>query len=172
MRNDKDSLVAEINRAFPFVDMPEADDIPHHLMACPTCDGLAADLEAFRGQAIEAEAIRMLHQEMSHLSAKAWRWVLPHYLRYCLTPEAAHSSFETEFLIYSLSPIEEFEADTQSRLSLINSDQIRVLRDFLAYLALLDHWSTYCPSELAGGIAFLQGVLDLRANLGSGSRLG
>lgn len=168
MNIDKHSLAHEIDRAFPFVRMPAPDEIPHHRGGCPTCEQLVIDLDVFRGKAIGADAIRELHQEMSHLSAEAWRWILPHYLRYCLTPEAEYSSFETEFLIYSLSPVEAFEADTVSRLALLSSDQIRVLREFLLYLSSVDYWKNYCPNEIDRGVAFLTSILAGGTETGTG----
>jgi hypothetical protein len=40
-----------------------------------------------------------MHQEMTCLSARGWSWALPHYLPFCLTPEAEYNRMETEFLI-------------------------------------------------------------------------
>jgi hypothetical protein len=156
------SLAEEVDLLFPLVDMPRADELMHHREGCPVCKDLAGDLEALRGRAIDGDAIRQLHQEMSHLSAKAWQWVLPYYLRYCLTPEAEYNSFETEFLVYGLSPLKEFEADTANRLALISSDQINVLRSFLMYLMTIEYWKSYCPTELQRGILFLEEILRER----------
>jgi hypothetical protein len=159
MSNDAESLAKEIDQAFPLIGMPSPEEIQRHLTGCPTCEHLAADLESYRDKLIGVEVIRELHQEISHLSAKALQWILPYYLKYCLTPEAEYSGFETEFLIYSLAPVEEFEADVTCQLSLFNSNQIRVLRKFMAYLLSTDYWRSYCPVELDRGIAFLSKLL-------------
>jgi len=163
MNSNADNLMREINQEFPVIEMPKSDEIPHHRAGCVTCEHLAADLAVFRDKTIDAKLIRELHQEMSHLSAKAWRWMLPFYLRYCLTSEAEYSRFETEFLIYSLAPTEEFEADTSGRLSLISVDQLQVLLKFLSYLLSIEYWKSYCPTELYRGIAFLMKTLEERS---------
>lgn len=162
MSNDPGTLAGEIDRLLPLVNMPPADALVHHREGCPVCKDLAGDLEELRGRAIDGDAIRQLHQEMSHLSAEAWRWVLPYYLRYCLTPEAEYNSFETEFLIYSLSPLKEFEADTANRLALLSLDQVNLLRSFLIYLLTVEYWKSYCPLELHRGILFLEEILRVR----------
>lgn len=159
MNNNSENLSKEIDRVFPLIEMPSPEKISHHLRGCSTCEHLAADLENYKNKPIGADVIRELHQEMSHLSAEAWQWLLPYYLKYCLTPEANYSCFETEFLIYSLAPVKEFEADVTSRLCFLNTDQIRVVRDFMIYLSSIDHWRNYCPVEIGRGIAFLSGFL-------------
>lgn len=159
-------LAKEIDHFFPVIGMPSPENIPAHLDGCSTCAQLASDLNVYRDKPIDAALIREIHQEMSHLSANAWRWVLPHYLRFCLTPEAEYSCFETEFLIYNLVPATEFEVATKARLSLLSDDQVRVLRDFLTHLLSTDYWRNYSPAKLTRGVAFLSEILEERSSPG------
>lgn len=152
-------MANEIEQAFPFVDMPSFAEIPNHDQGCHECSQLAEDVDALRGRPIGGEEIRQLHQELSHLSAKSWQWLLPHYLRYCATPEAEYNKFETEFLIYSLSPLERFEGDANNRLKFITDSQIQTLLNLLRCFSTDEYWGKYCPAELQRGISFLKKVL-------------
>ena len=149
-------LLDEIESAFPFMEMPLDTDLLFHKKDCFECDDLLADIDQYRGKKITGNAIRVIHQEMSHLSAKTWQWVLPHYLRFCLTPEAEYNRMETEFLIYSLAPSLEFQAETWQRLSLLNKNQINCLIHFLEWCSNHQYWKEYCPDEIDRGINFLR----------------
>jgi hypothetical protein len=72
-------------------------------------------------------------QALSQLSAIAWRWVLPNYLRFCLAADAEYSRMEMEFFIYNLGPADEFQKDTVERLSKLDRQQMDCLIKFM-------HW--------------------------------
>ena len=151
-----DALLKEIESAFPLVEMPPGIEIPFHKDGCIECDHLREDLEEYRGKEITGEAIRLIHQEMSHLSAKAWRWILPHYLKFCLTPEAEYNRMEAEFLIYSLGPNLKFQAETLQRLLILNRDQMNCLIHFLEWCLNHQYWKEYCPDDINRAINFLR----------------
>lgn len=153
------SILTEIESAFPFVEMPLGIELSFYKDGCFECDRLRDDLEQYRGKEITVEAIRLIHQEMSILSAKAWQWLLPHYLRFCLTPEAEYNRVETEFLIYNLGPALEFQKDTMQRLSLLNRDQINCLIHFLEWCANHQYWKDYCLEDINKARKFLSKVL-------------
>jgi len=159
---DTSRLAEEIDLAFPIVEMPKGKELPFQALDGLEAEHLVNDLEQFRGKPFEGAAIRLVHQEMSHLSAKAWRWILPHYLRFCLTPEAEYNRMETEFLIYSLGPDLPFQRDTLQRLSLLTAVQIECLVHFLEWCLDNKYWRDYCPNNITKAIDFL------RANLASG----
>ncbi len=98
------------------------------------------------------------YRQMSQLSAKAWRWILPHYLKFCLTPEAEYNRMETEFLIYSLGPTLEFQKETLERLSNLNKAQIDCLIHFLEWCLSQQHWKEYCPEDIERAINFLRTI--------------
>jgi len=120
---------------------------------------VAEELERYRSKPIDGDAIRLVHQELSNLSAKAWRWILPHYLRFCLTAEAEYNRMETEFLIYNLAPELQFQTDTSQRLSLLTAMQVACLIDFLGWCFDQEYWKEYCPQNINRAISFLQTVL-------------
>ncbi len=151
-----EELLVEILTVFPFREMPAGLELRFHRTGCPQCEYLSNDLEEFRGKTIGEVAIRQLHQEMSCLSAQGWAWILPHYLRFCLSKEADFSRMETEFLLYSLSPAEQFRDDTKIRLSLLNMEQISCLIHFVEWLEMHPHWSEYCMAEIQEAKTFLQ----------------
>jgi hypothetical protein len=88
--------------------------------------------------------------------------LMPHYLRFCLTSEAAYNRIETEFLIYSiysLGPELRFQSDTLKRLSLFTASQLACLTHFLDWCRNKEYWRDYCPGNIDAALAFL------RANL-------
>ncbi|MDM5178635.1 hypothetical protein PO883_15660 [Massilia sp. DJPM01] len=151
-----EALLAEISIAFPPVKMPGKSDLRFHRDSCFHCDYLARDLETFRGKPVGAAVIWVLHRELSSLSAKGWAWALPHYLPFCLSPEAQDKRTETEFLLYSLAPVEKFEAETRVRLSALNGPQVTCLVHFVEWCKAHPHWGTYCPSEIEDALNFLK----------------
>lgn len=151
-----DALSKEIEAVFSFVEMPLGAELLFHKNGCLECGSLLEDIEQYRGKEITGEFIRLIHQELSHLSAKAWRWILPYYLRFCLTPEAEYNQMETEFLIYNLGPDLKFQTETLQRLSLLNKDQINCLIHFLEWCSINQHWKECCPNELGMALKFLQ----------------
>jgi len=158
MTTDTCVLLKEIESVFPFVDMPGKNEFLFRKNGCFECDGLQSDLEGYRNKEITGEAIRLVHQELSNLSAKGWQWILPHYLRFCLTPEAEYNRMETEFLIYSLSPLPEFEQDTLLRLSLLDKEQINCLMHFLSWCENQQHWKDYCLEDIGRAQKFLSSI--------------
>ena len=152
-------LAQAIEDAFPFLDMPSSEKLAIHDSSCGRCADLAKDIDECRGREIAGDAIRLVHQDLSHLSRWAWQWILPHYLRFCLTSEAKQNRMETEFLIYNLAPDQRFESDTGARLSLLSIGQLKVLLQFLLWLSGDEYWSVYCPQDIHRGQVFLETLL-------------
>ncbi len=150
-----EKLAEDIENTFPIVDMPRGSDISFHKDGCFECSWLAEKLERYRGKEFTGDAIRLIHQELTCLSAKAWRWILPHYLKFCLTSEAAYNTMETEFLIYNLGPDLKYQKDTLQRLTELNTAQIACLIHFLDWCSNHEYWSEYCPEEIKKAINFL-----------------
>ena len=156
---DAHSLLAEIDQVLPPVLKPKPNDVAFHALGCGQCDDLRADLTEYSDRVLPPEAIRYIHNELSCLSAHGLRWVLPSYLKVCLTQDL-YDPLETEFLIYNLAPNPEDEADARQRLSALDLRQLMCLLHFLEWCRDHPHWSTYCPTEIADGILFLQSVAD------------
>ncbi|WP_097459230.1 DUF6714 family protein [Mangrovitalea sediminis] len=150
-----EDLRKEIEATFPFVEKPQGLALSFHKDACFQCEYLRKDLQSFKGKELPPEGIREIHQEMSCLSAKGWRWVLPSYLRYSLAEDASYDKTETEFLIYNLSPGLKYQLETKQRLAALNEEQLLCLIHFLEWCQEHEHWGQYCAEEISAGIAFL-----------------
>ena len=153
-----EQLLKEIEAAFPFVEKPKGLDLSFHNESCFQCSELRSDLEMYCEKNIPNKVIRIIHQELSCLSADGWRWVLPSYLRYCVTREASYNQTETEFLIYNLAPSLEYQNEAIERLSALNAEQRQCLVHFLEWCKRHDHWGQYCPNEISKGIEFLSTI--------------
>jgi len=154
----KKILLDEIDTVFPFVEMPSHDELSFHKDGCSQCDDFLSDLELYRGKEISGEVIRLVHQEMAQLSAKAWAWILPHYLRYCLTSEGEYNRMETEFLIYNLSPSDKFKLDSAMRLSMLNPEQVSYLIKFCDWLLQKPEWKDIYEEDINRAIVFLNAL--------------
>jgi hypothetical protein len=152
---ETNELLAEIRRAYPVVEMPKKRGLRFHAEGCVQCQYLSDYLDEHRGQPIDGEIIRYMHQEMSCLSAAGWAWALPHYLPFCLTPEAEYNQMETEFLIYGLGPRDEHKTEAKERLSALSDPQIDCLKSFLGWLSVHPKWSEYCPEDISRAERFL-----------------
>jgi hypothetical protein len=152
---DINKLTKEIEATFPLVEMPSRIELSIHKENCPECDDLVDDIDQYRDKEITGDAIRLIHQELSLLSAKAWQWILPHYLRFCLTSEAEYNRMETEFLIYNLSPSDRYHEDTLQRLSLLNKDQLNCLIHFLEWCEEQQYWKSCCADDIWRAKSFL-----------------
>ncbi|MCP4488288.1 MAG: hypothetical protein GY820_13345 [Gammaproteobacteria bacterium] len=155
---DTEILTKQIEDSFPFVPKPKGEGLSFHKDDCFHCGYLRGDLEDYNDPELPPEGIRLIHQEMSCLSAKGWRWALPSYLRYCLTDEAAYNEMEIEFLIYNFAPIEEHKKETKERLGELNTQQIDCLINFIDWCNSQDKWASYCPAEIAGAKEFLNSL--------------
>jgi hypothetical protein len=153
---DVRKLSDEISVAFPPIDMPARSELILHDQGCAECIEFVRDLDEFRGKEISANVIRLIHQELSHLSPAGWRWMLPHYLRFCLSDQGREERMETEFLIYNLGPALKFQADTAKRLSLLTSAQIRCLVDFLQWCLTQSYWREFFGKEIDQAVNFLR----------------
>jgi len=151
-------LVKEVEDVFPSISKPQGLDLTFHKTGCDECMYVRQDMEGITGAELPFKTLRYLHDEWSCLSAKGWRWVLPSYLKHCLTVDSTYDDMETEFLIYNLGPELKYQKDTLERLSLLNQAQIECLIHFLQWCEVHPHWSEYCPEDIAQALAFMRTV--------------
>ncbi len=154
--NDKALLLKEIEEVFPFVEKPNGLSLSYHKAECAECEGVRRDLEAYSEPELPNEALRYLHNEMGCLSAKAWRWVFPSYLRYCVDVDDTYDGVETEYLIYNFSPELRHQTETYKQLSEFNQAQIDCLIHFLEWCSVHPHWSEYCKEDIENAIGFIK----------------
>ena len=153
-----DELLEEIRVAFPVLPMPARQALQFHPDGCAQCEYLSEYLYERREQAVDGNVIRYMHQEMTCLSSKGWAWALPHYLPYCLTPEAEYNWMETEFLIYNLGCGDKYKDNMRAQLVDLTVLQIRCLIRFVEYLDVHPKWSAYCPDEIRRALNFVRGL--------------
>jgi hypothetical protein len=137
---EADLLVKNIDAVFPFMEMPASEKLTFHQDNCYLCDEMRRYLNASRNIKIDDKLIRRVHQELNHLSPIAFRWILPHYLRFCLSSGGKYSQEEVYFLVYNLSPDPEFQEDEYRRLSGLNFSQINCLVNFLKWCESNEDW--------------------------------
>ena len=150
-----EALLQEIEAAFPPSEKPEGSALSFHQSGCSECEYLRQDLEQYSALTLPDEAIRYLHNDLSCLSAQGLRWVLPSYLRRCVTQDAEYDAIETEFLIYNLAPEENFEDGTRSRFSWLSREQIKCIFHFLEWCRDHPYWSKYCAKDIARALTFV-----------------
>jgi hypothetical protein len=114
---DTEALLKEIDNVFPGIAKPKGLDLTFHKVGCMQCQDLREDFFQYTDANLPPEAIRYLHQELSCLSAKGMLWVLPSYLKYCLSDAGRYSGMETEFLIYNFHTDLKYQKDTLKRFS-------------------------------------------------------
>ena len=156
----KESLIDRINYVFPYIEMPAYRELSFCKPACEQDKGFFEGLELYRDKEITGEVIRLVHQELYLLSGKSWAWILPHYIRYCLTPEGEYNGSETEFLIYNLGPSKRFRSDTKKRLSKLNNSQISCLTDFCYWLLQDPKWRDVSEDDIQQAIDFLRSLSE------------
>jgi hypothetical protein len=154
------SLLAEIATVFPPDDMPPIEALTVHPDGCDECSYLRRDIEDVRGKPIGGELIRLVHQNLACLSVRTLRWIFPHYLRYCLSPDGEQTRMETEFLVYFLSPKAEFYDDSLKRLAFLGENQIQCILHFLDWCRAHPHWGEYFPDDLRVATEFCGKLLS------------
>lgn len=152
---DTQELLTEIQLAFPVVEMPSKRDLRFHPDGCLQCDFISEYLDEHRSGIIDGAVIRYMCIEMTCLSAMGWDWVLPHYLPYCLTPEAEYNQSEIEYLVYNLGTSDEYKSETKVRLSGLSKQQVLCLKHFLSWLNRHPKWRDYFPEDIARALQMM-----------------
>jgi hypothetical protein len=152
---DRNAIADEIESRFPFVDRPLDSQLCLHPDA-PTCSELLRSLGELQHRELRVGEIRVVHQLLNQLSPRALLWILPSYLRYCVTAEAEYSRMEVEFLIYSFGPELRFQQDAVKRLSLLSRGQIECLIDFISWCLANEFWRSYFEEDLRRAQTFLR----------------
>ena len=164
MTEEPDAQLRKIELAFPFVGMPPVERLISHSAAQRAgVDYLLSELEEYRGKSVTVELIKAIHQELHNLSAEAWGWILPYYLRFCMSEDGLQSGIELEYLIYKFDPKQEFREETIEKFSLLTKKQIKCLIDIVQWCMNDEYWYEYFPDNLQGAMRFLQSVYRNRS---------
>lgn len=126
-----DLLLKEINDVFPTIPMPSPAESTVHQNDCEPCDDVPRYFDIYRDSKIDTVFIRYMHKNLYQLSPLGFLWLLPHYLKYCLSNEWCYAEELVYFLVYHLSPSPQFENDAYIRFSELNAVQIQCLISFL-----------------------------------------
>lgn len=161
--SNADALLAEIEAAFPQEEMPLAMELTINDEGWSECNGLRDDLDALRGKPITSAIFRLVHQDLRCLSEKGLRWILPYYLGYCISTEGQQSRMETEFFVYTLSPMVEYRNEALQRFAFLNRSQIQCLCHFLDWCTNHPYWGEYFPDDLKNAREFIQILLSHRS---------
>ena len=156
--NDTARLLAEIEAAFPPADMPAEAALVYHSSGCSQCDELRREIEEYRGKPVTPSLFRQLYQELRCLSPESTRWILPYFLKYCLTPEATYDGKEITFLVYSLAPSAEYREQEVYRLSLLDKSQIVTFIHFLEWCSQHDFWKQFFPEDIENALFFVRSI--------------
>lgn len=154
-RITKEQLEHEIEKVFPILEMPLSNEISFHSYECKKCKGLLDEIEEMRSVPVTPDFLRVIHQELSFLSAKSWGWIFPYYIRFAITEEAKESEMEVQYFIYNLSPEDQFKRDTFKRLSEFNEAQVFCLISFLEWCLSQSCWNDSYGKSIQKGIRFL-----------------
>lgn len=156
---DARTVLAEVEAVFPPVEMPASNDLVPESPRYIESEEIRRDLDELRDSPVDNKVIRTIHRYLPVLSAKTTRWILPHFLRFCLSEAGQQfSRVETASLIYAFSPAAPFEANTIERMALLSDDQILTLVHFLEWCASDSYWLDSEPERVGEGIAFLKKI--------------
>lgn len=137
---DDRSLLDEIDSAFPHTKMPAT--VTRQAPRFIESREIDEDIEEFRFLPITVQAIRAIHLYLPVLSVEAMHWLLPHYLRFCISEEGKrYSRKETASLLCFLGPKPEDVDDTRIILSSLMNEQRICLIHFLAWCRSDNFWA-------------------------------
>jgi len=163
-------IFAEVETAFPFIEMPEREELvpatPRYIESIEVQE----DMEEFQGSKLTKKGIWTIHRYLPVLSDKAIAWIFPHILRFCLLDEATENTrMVTQSFIFSLSPDIDFHEETWRRYGLLSEAQIRCLVHFLEWCLEDEYWDSICLERIRRGIAFLTDERRLSADRSTSS---
>ncbi len=64
---EKQEVISEIERTFPFIEKPRREDIPFHSDHCSHCEFTLLELDKYSGKELPEEAIRIRGQRQSKI---------------------------------------------------------------------------------------------------------
>jgi hypothetical protein len=128
-----EALLQRVQFVFPDFPMPPLDEMMSFTGGDVLCANFIEELDQYRFKAVDDALIRSSRLELYCLCPDAFKWILPHYIRYCLTAEILHTEDLVEFLVYFFKPAPEFLEDRLKRISALSIDQLTCVRDFFKW---------------------------------------
>jgi hypothetical protein len=127
-------IIEEIDKAFPPVDMPVRQKLYCSDGQLRDPDQLEEDLDCFRRKLVNRELFYWVHDELILLSPETWRWLIPNYVKFCLTREGYYNEFPEQpanALIWVLGCESAESTQLELRLAFFNKGQLGCLLKFV-----------------------------------------
>ena len=148
-------LLDRVEAAFPPIGRPAGDSAWLHTGDCAQCQELRESLQGVDTPLLPLAALRGIYDEVEHLSAAGWRWVLPSYLAHCLHLARSQAALDTEFLTFNLGASMHGLAESVSRLTAFTAEQKECLVLFLEWCGQHEDWADYCGEDIDSALAAL-----------------
>jgi hypothetical protein len=126
-----------------------------HVGECSGCHALRESLHGVSGAMLPLAALRSIYDQVEHLSAAGWRWVLPSYLTHCLNLAGNQVELDSEFLTFNLGASMHGLAESVGRLTAFSPLQTECLVQFLEWCSQQEDWADYCGEDIDSALAAL-----------------
>ena len=148
-------LLERVEAEFPLINRPPGDTALLHAGDCAQCNALRDSLQGATSPELPLAALRGIYDQVDHLSAAGWRWVLPSYMTHCLHLARSQTLLDTEFLTFNLGASMHGLAESAERLSAFTQGQKKCLVLFLRWCAEHEDWVDYCGEDIDSALAAL-----------------
>lgn len=156
-----DTLLKEIDEVFQVVPMPSRINLTVHLKGCFDCEEVLDYLDYYRNRSLDGAFFMYMRRNLTSLSPIGFLWLIPYYLKYCLSFDWNFTEEPICFLIYTLNPPPEYEHDAFVRLSALNYRQIICLIHFLEWCNENENYASYSTEDDTENVfIFLKRILQ------------
>lgn len=149
-------LLERIQVQFPAIARPAGEGALLHGGDCAQCNALHDSLRGVDAPMLPLAALRGIYDQVEHLSAAGWRWVLPSYLTHCLLLANSQTLLDTEFLTFDLGASMHGLAESVQRLDAFTAEQKACLVLFLEWCGQQEDWADLCGEDIDSALAALQ----------------
>ncbi len=150
-------LLERIQVQFPTIARPAGDGVLlHDVGECAQCAVLRDSLRGADEPVLPLAVLRGIYDQVEHLSAVGWRWVLPSYLTHCLLLANSQTLLDTEFLTFDLGASMHGLAESVQRLDAFTPAQKACLVLFLEWCGQHEEWAELCGEDIDSALAALQ----------------
>ena len=149
------ALLERVQSEFPPIARPAGERALLHTGDCAQCHALRESLQGVVDPVLPLAALRGIYDQVDHLSAAGWRWVLPSYMFHCLHLARSQTLLDTEFLTFNLGASMHGLAESAERLIAFTQGQKKCLVLFLRWCAEHEDWVDYCGEDIDSALAAL-----------------
>jgi hypothetical protein len=149
-------LLKMLHSAFPAMSLPTFTEMIEFSGEKTMCANFVNELELYRFKDVNEELIRSSRLELFCLCPNALKWILPHYLEYCIASERRLSDEYVESLVYFFNPEPERFSDAQKRISSLTESQLECVVTLFRLKVEGDEWFQVMLDEFNGAINFVE----------------